>query len=87
MTLVAAAAFPFFAGRVPIGTLSISTALIGTSIVVILVAIFPATRVLIAIAALGIFLIDNHTALGLSGFAYLAFIFLLSVMVHLLIGR
>lgn len=87
MTLVAAVAFQFFAGRLPSGSLSTSTAIIGSGIVVTLVAIVPATRLLISIAALGIFLIDNYAALGLRGIEFLGFVLLLSVAVHLVLGR
>lgn len=87
MTLVAAVAFQFFAGRVPNGTLPTSTTFIGAGVVVILVAIVPATRLLISIAALGIFLIDNFAVLGPRGIAFFGFLLLWSVAVHLVLGR
>lgn len=87
MTLSAAVAFQFFGGRVPTGSLSTSTAIIGAGVVVILVAVVPATRLLISIAALGIFLIDNYAALGLRGIAFLGFVLLLSLAVHLVLKR
>lgn len=87
MTLAGAVVFQFFAGRVPSGSLSTSTAIIGSAVVVILVAIVPATRLLISIAALGMFLIENYAALGLWGIAFLGFIFLLSLAVHLILRR
>ena len=87
MTLAAAVAFQFFAGRVPIGSLSTSTAIIGAGAVVILVAIVPATRLLISIAALGIFLIENYAAMGLRGIAFLGFVLLLSAAAHLVLKK
>lgn len=87
MTLSSAIAFQFFAGRMPSGSLSIPTAIAGSAVIVVLLAVVPAARLLISTAALGIFLIENYASLGIGGFAFLGFVLLWSLVVHLVLRR
>jgi len=87
MTLVAAVTFQFFAGRVPSGTLSMEIAFVSAAIVVTLVAFVPQTKNLISVAALGIFLIENYGVLGVTGFAFLGSVLVLSILAHSLLGK
>lgn len=77
----------FMAGRISSGALSPSVALGGSAILAALLAFVPGAKHLVSAAALGVFLIENHSLLGDAIYGWLVVVIAVSLAASFLRSR
>lgn len=78
---LAAMSLQFMASRIGSGALSTKIALVGSAFLAAALAFVPGAKHLVSVAALGVFVIENHPILGDALYAWLVFVIGVSLLV------